>query len=369
MNFRSNPILPFLWVACSVALLTGVAVANPGGSPDRGFTSRMVTVLNGLPEPARARVVEEMRRAAGGRPVFNRRSRTQWNASVTQSSRNWRRRGRPIRENRAIRARYQGPHLVFDYRNPASRVEGSTARPPRVPGYRIAVAPVPGLVNWKGVEYFVINRTRGWYHSVLLSDIKDKDDTDYIALGVWFWLGDLDNPYERRRPHVTAVASGSNPFKPQRISALTARVTYRGHAAGVYAAEEGTPVFRYFRADVSLTGDFKKGLVSGVLTNGTDTATGQSLFGQAKLNGVRIRDPARFEGPVDGTTDGVPLQGNWGGRFFSNLDVSSAPPGSVAGTFGALTRNDGKTVFSGSIAAYRQQLVAWRDLERYVVSR
>ena len=164
MNFRNNPILPFLWVACSVALLTGVAVANPGGSPERGFTSRMVTVLNGLPEPARARVVEEMRRAAGGRPVFNSLSRAPLNAGVTQSSRNWRRRGRPIRENRAIRARYQGPRLVFDYRNPASRVGGSTARPPGVPGYRIAVASVPGLINWKGVEYFVINRTGGWYH-------------------------------------------------------------------------------------------------------------------------------------------------------------------------------------------------------------
>ena len=249
---------------------------------------------------------------------------------------------------------------MFDYRNPASRVGGSTARPPGVPGYRIAVASVPGLINWKGVEYFVINRTGGWYQSVLLSDIKDKDDTDYIALGVWFWLGDLDNPHDRRRPHITAVASGSNPFNPQRIGALTARVTYRGHAAGVYAAEEGTPAFRYFRADVRLTGDFKKGLVSGVLTSGTDTATGQPLFGQAKLKGVRIRDPARFQGPVDGTTDGARLQGNWGGRFFSNPDVSTAPPGSVAGTFGALIGNDGKT-------EYRQQLVA--DLERYVVSR
>lgn len=369
MNFRNNPILPFLWVVCSVALLTGVAVANPGGSPERGFTSRMVTVLNGLPEPARARVVEEMRRAAGGRPVFNRLSRAPLTAGVTQSSRNWRRRGRPIRENRAIRARYQGPGLVFDYRNPASRVAGSTARPPGAPGYRIAVASVPGLIDWKGVEYFMINRTGGWYHSVLLSDIRDKDDTDYIALGVWFWLGDLDNPHDRRRPHVTAVASGSNPFKPQRISALTAKVTYRGHAAGVYAAEEGTPVFRYFQAEARLTGDFKKGLVSGVLTHGTDTATGQLLFGRAKLKGVRIRDPARFQGPVDGAVDGVPLQGNWGGRFFSNPDVSTAPPGSVAGTFGALTGNDGKIVFSGSIAAYRQQLIAWRDLERHVVSR
>ena len=87
------------------------------------------------------------------------------------------------------------------------------------------------------------------------------------------------------------------------------------------------------------------------------------------MKGVRIRDPARFEGPVDGTADGVPLQGNWGGRFFSNLDVATAPPGSVAGTFGALIGNDGKRVISGSIAAYRQQLIAWRDLERYVVSR
>ena len=368
MNFRNKPILPFMGMACSVALLAGVAAANSGGSPDRGFTSRMVTILNGLPDTARARVVQEMRRAAGGRPVF-RRSRAQWNASVTQSSRNWRGRGRPIRENRTIRARYQGPRLVFDYRNPASRVGGSTARPPGVPGYRIAIASVPGMVDWKGVEYFVINRSGGWYHSVLLSDIRDKDDTDYIALGVWFWLGDLDNPHDRRRPHVTAVASGSNPFNPRRIRALTARVSYRGHAAGVYAADEGTPLFRYFQAEARLTGDFKQGLVTGVLTHGTDTATGGLLFRRADLKGVRMRDPARFQGPVDGTADGVPLQGNWGGRFFSNLAVSTAPPGSVAGTFGALTGNDGKAVFSGSIAAYRQQLIAWRDLERHFVSR
>ena len=287
MNFGNNPILPFLWVACSVALLTGVAVANPGGSPERGFTSRMVTVLNGLPGPARARVVEAMRRAACGRPVFNSLSRAPLNASVTQSSRNWRRRGRPIHENRAIRARYQGPHLVFDYGNPASRVGGSTARPPGVLGYRMAVASVPCLINWKGVEYFVINRTGGWYPSVLLSDIKDKDDTDYIALGVWFWLGDLDNPHDRRRPHVTAVASGSNPVRPPAHQRSNGEGDLpRPRRRRVCAPSEGTPVFRYFQAAARLLPRLQEVVFSRAsLMHGTDSTTGQLLFGRSKLQG------------------------------------------------------------------------------------
>ncbi len=369
MKVRNNSILPITWAVCSLAVLSSFAVANASDSPDGGFTSRLAMVLNGLSRHAGARVVEEVRQAAGRRLVFNRPSPDRWNASVTQSSRNWRWRRRPIRENRIIEARYQGPHVVFDYRNPASGVQGTTTRPPTTPGYRVAVASVPGLIDWKGVEYCRINVARGWYCSVLLSDIRDNNDTDYIALGVWFWLGDLDDPHEHRRPHVTAVASGSNPFKPRRLSALRGRETYRGHAAGVYAGEDGTPVFRYFQAEVTLTGDFREDLVQGVIRNGTDTATGDLLFRQVELKSVRIRNPARFEGAVDGTVGGASLEGNWGGRFFSNFEPSTAPPGSVAGTFGARTGIDGKVALSGSIAAYRRQLVAGRDLTNYIVSR
>ena len=363
------------WAAGCAVLLTACAAGHLSDGParaDKGFTSRMITVLNGLPEFDKARVMEEMRQAATRTPIFSRPSRVEWNPSVTQSSRNGdRSRGRRgrIRENRIIAARYDGARLVFDYRNPASRVQGTTAVEPPAPGYHIAVASVPGLTGWKGVESFVINRARGWYYPVLLSDIEDGRDTDYNALGVWFWLGDLENPDDRRKPHVTAVASGSDGFKARDLGSLKGRSAYEGYASGVYAAKEGKPPFRYFKADVRLTADFRERRVWGVIMNGTDTATGEPLFGQVELKSVRLYTPARFQSLVEGSVDGVPLTGNWGGRFLGNGELPTDLPGSVGGTFGARTTGDTRVSFIGSIAAYRADAAPRKKVAPYVVSR
>ena len=168
---------------------------------------------------------------------------------------------------------------------------------------------------------------------------------------------------------MTAVASGSNPFRPRRLGALKGSATYRGHAAGVYAGTGGTPVFRYFQAEATLTADFDGDLVRGVIRHGTDTATGELLFRQVELKSVRILNPGRFEGPVGGALGSASLDGHWGGRFFSNFELSTAPPGSVAGTFGAYTEVGDRVAISASIAAYRRQLVAGTDLTSYIVSR
>lgn len=370
-------MLPLTWAVGCAALLTACAAGNPGHGPDRadqGFTSRMVTVLNGLPESDRVRVMQEMGQAATRAPIFSHPSRVEWNASVTQSSRNGdrsrARRGRGrIRENRIISARYDGARLVFDYRNPASRVQGTTAVEPAAPGYRVAVPSVPGMNDWKGVEYFVINRAGGWYYTVLLSDIEQDRDTDYNALGVWFWLGDLEDPDDRRRPHVTAVASGSDGFKARDLGSLEGRSAYEGYASGVYAAKESTPPFRYFKADVRLTADFRERRVWGVVMNGTDTATGEPLFGQVELKGVRLYTPARFQSLVEGAVDGAPLTGNWGGRFLGNGELPTDLPGSVNGTFGARTAGDGKVTFIGSITAYKADATPRKNVAPYVVSR
>ena len=376
----SKPLLLLTWAACCAAMLAACAPVNLNEGPEEGFTSRMVTVLNRLSESGKSRVMEEMGQTAGRRLVFSRTSGSVWSASVTQSSRN-RARGqgrlvrRRIRENRIIDARYEGAHLVFDYRNPASRVRGTTARMPAAPGYRVAVASVPSVAGWKGVEYFVINRARGWYYSVLLSDIRDNDDYDYMALGVWFWLGDLDNPGDLRKPHVTAVASGSDPFETRNRDALKGQVTYEGYAAGVYAAKEGTPTFRYFKADVRLTADFDGKRVWGVIVNGADTSTGEALFGKMELKsspmrpGIRMPATTLFQSRLDGTVDGVSLAGNWGGRFFGNGDLPTDLPTSVGGTFGAGSAGDAKVTFIGSIAAYRAEAGRRKNLAPYVVSR
>ena len=375
MNFKRNPILSFMWAAFLSAVLGACAAGNLGDGTEQEeavFKSRMIAVLNGLPESARDRVAAEMGQAAGKKLVFTHSSRVEWNASVTQSSRNWRqgrRTRRRIRENRIIDARYEGAHLVFDFKNPASRVRGTTARPPAAPGYRTGITQVPGLVGWQGVEHFLINRARGWYYSILLSDIENNDDTDYLALGVWFWLGNLDNLDDRRRPHATAVVSGSDPFEVGHIGSLKGRMTYQGHAVGVYAAKQTTPAFRYFRADVRLTADFKGRQVWGVIMNGTDTATGEPVFGKVELKSTRIPTKALFESSVAGSVDGATLGGTWGGRFFGNGALSTDAPGSVAGTFGARSGEDGKVALIGSIAAYTPRSAPRKNLAPYVVSR
>ena len=100
MNFKRNPILSFMWAAFLSAVLGACAAGNLGDGTEQEeavFKSRMIAVLNGLPESARDRVAAEMGQAAGKKLVFTHSSRVEWNASVTQSSRNWRQ-GRRTRD-------------------------------------------------------------------------------------------------------------------------------------------------------------------------------------------------------------------------------------------------------------------------------
>ena len=82
----------------------------------------------------------------------------------------------------------------------------------------------------------------------------------------------------------------------------------------------------------------------GAATDGSDTATGATVFQGLALEGADIQNTgaALFQGRTRGVVNGRYVEGSWGGQFYGNgLATADIPgsfveaPGSVAGTFGA----------------------------------
>ena len=331
----------------------------------RARTNRTVEALNELSEKTRGRLAERVAIAArtdtvssadapdtGGADARD----VSWNTGVTQSSRNsW----SDVQVNQAINARYEGDALVFDRINfssqPPERL--TTSNEPETPGYRQAMSPMPGSPRWKGVESLSIDSSRRWNYSILFSDIRDNEDTDYLAGGFSISLPDPDDPANTRNPWFTVAAGGNDPFQATNIEPLQGKATYDGDAAGVYASKITTPALRYFNADVRLTADFDNNDIESIVTEGRDTATNELIFKELGLNilGWTTEQTGSFQGWVSGVVNGRPFTGHWGGRFFGNGESATDLPGSVAGTFGARSGDQTESL-TGFFAAYDREL-------------
>ncbi len=286
-----------------------------------------------------------------------------WNRSVTLSSRN----RRDVAVNQAINARYVSDDLLFDWTNLASETAETltTGTDPESPGYRDSVTPIPGSSDWKGVEYHfvvdesVVNDThthtfRSRHYSILISDIEDNDDTDYMAGALSISL--LDPGYfVPGHPSFTAAVSGNDPFRVERFGSLEGGATYTGDAIGVYGSARATPAFRYFTADVKLTTVFRpnQAWMWGTITDGRDTANDELLFeGLALRRRYREPDDSFFEHKTAGVIDGRYFEGRWGIQFLGNGETSADLPGSVAGTFSAQAVGDEGESLVGIFGAY-----------------
>ncbi len=268
---------------------------------------------------------------------------TVWNTGVTQSSVNPYDPEEPVVANWAVNARYEGDDLVFDRTNllAASPVTLTTGGEVETPAYD-SVITLTGSLNWSGVESLRIDASGFWNYSILVSDIGDNDDADYMAGGLWASLPDLDNPADVRLPSFTAAAGGNDPFDGANIDTLKGRASYQGGAFGLYASRNPTPAFRSFSAHVRLTADFNDNQVHGVVIDGRDTATDELLFAGLDLRYANMRTDGvgTFAGSVAGVMNGTYVWGDWGGQFLGN-GASADVPGSVAGTFGAQSGDGG----------------------------
>jgi len=331
------------------------SITGTFGGDYNGYTSRIAAAFNDLSPALRSRLARGVTAAAGndvvstadvvGAAGFD--TGVAWNAGVTQSSDN------PLDPhapgmNWAINARYEEDgDLVFDRVNLASapRVTLTTSGEPEAPGYRNAVS-LAGWLDWSGVEHLQVDASTDRNYSILVADVEDNDDPDYMVGGVWTSVRGVDNPSETAGLPFAAAAGGNDPFPGANIETLKGRATYRGDAFGLYASRNATPAFRYFSADVTLTADFNYNAVHGVVLDGRDTATDERLFSGLELHdaGIRTDGSAYFRGRLAGAVNGRHMSGGWGGQFLGNGVSAADVPGSVAGTFGAGTDGPGDSL-------------------------
>ena len=319
-----------------------VAKAEATPPVKAGWRGRQVEDLNGLDAAARNHMVGRIVRAAS-RDVKSSASAyndASLNAGVTQTTRG--------SQNVVISAHYAGGELAFlQQSSPTSRTVSTNALAETFSEvfYSSAVPAEAGL-PWKGVESSFKTRRGGIYRLLHLSDVENNDDKDYMALGLWTWT-------DGRRAFAGTGASGNDPYDAAKLEALKGTATYAGHAVGLYGAKDAE--IQFFTADVTLTVDFEKDEVSGLLTNGKDRATGANVFQKLTLGSTSIQQGGFFSGTLSGEQKlAVPIDfaGNGGGLFFGN-GAGGEAPGSIGATFGA-EAPDGSRGLMGMFGAYRQ---------------
>ena len=179
-------------------------------------------------------------------------------------------------------------------------------------------------------------------------------DDDYLRFGWWTTVDEDDDSVTFR-----TFYGGADPYDVDDIDLLEGSATYKGPAAGRYAAKtfnanatldslrHGT-----FTADATLTARFggdniaasMQNQIEGEIDNFKDE-DGTALSGwSVKLMPILAIDDVNTTGPftggiVNGGVGGSPItSGGWEGQFFGNLDdpaTATSYPGSVAGKFDA----------------------------------
>ena len=333
------------------ASITGTFSGDYGG-----YTSRTTGAFNDLSPALRSRLALGITAAAGNDVVSTAdvdgpagldTAGVAWNAGVTQSAHDPLDPYARVGPNWAINARYEDDALVFDRTNlaPSPRVTLTTSDEPEAPGYRGAMS-LAGWLDWSGVEYFQVDASTNRNYSILVADIEDNDDPDYMVGGIWTSVPGIDDPTETARLPFTAAAGGNDPFQGAKVETLKGHATYQGDAFGLYASRNPAPAFRYFSADVRLTADFNHNRVYGAVLDGRDTASDEVVFAALELHdaGVRTDGPAFFRGRLGGAVGSRHMSGDWGGQFLGNGVSAADAPGSVVGTFGASTDDSGDSL-------------------------
>ncbi|MCY4488204.1 MAG: transferrin-binding protein-like solute binding protein [Deltaproteobacteria bacterium] len=322
----------------------------PQGS---GFTSRLVMDLNNHEAEVKDEIADRVASAATRDVVSSTESEYGEYASNTGVTLSTLNSSEQTRSNVVLSARYVGEDLVFEHVRGAREPTFNTAEDPAAGGYNLAISPDSGF-PWKGAEYYipVTSSARRWRH-VFFSDIEGNDDADYLALGYWVSVRNVDDPEDQRSPFVGAAASGNDPYEVGNVGSLQGQATYTGDAAGMYAKAGTEPRLQDFTADVQLTADFDDNEIYGAVSNARDVATGAQVFEGLALQAADLQTEgaAFFRGYTKSVISGQYASGDWGGQFYGNS--SDQPPSSVAGTFGARTQDRSESLF-GVFGAHRQ---------------
>ena len=188
---------------------------------------------------------------------------------------------------------------------------------------------------------------------------ETRQDTDYLAGGIWHRIpADAASVADYE---VGAFMDGNDPFRQANLAGLTGTATYAGER-GVFAyhSHQESDAFYIVNGDVRLTADFGDasglGSIGGTVSNFRGLESGPDYEGVSVVLGTAQIGSANsgfFTGATSTAGTDSAFTGKWGGQFYGNGEAG-APPGSVAGTFGAATA-DGSESFIGIYGAYRQQ--------------
>ncbi len=219
---------------------------------------------------------------------------------------------------------------------------------------RLSDTPVTG---WKGVE----SRSRSEInerdtYTTAYSDIDSNADMDYLAFGLWLvGFKDANGDYTGFR--FGTAASGNDPFDANNFTGLTGSATYEGPASGMYMSKVSSttaPVFDYFDATARLTAIFGDATTLGSVTG---NITGARTDGGIALPNLTLGSAditnSFSGGNFDGETSGSGFSGKWAAKFFGNSAGATDHPGSIAGTFGANSSDNLRSIL-GSFGAYKQ---------------
>ena len=187
---------------------------------------------------------------------------------------------------------------------------------------------------------------------------NDIDMTNYLAAGIWVYIPDDGgaNDYE-----FGAFADGAAPYPEGDIAGLTGTATYNGEATGVYSyGTNGGRRNEFFDATATLTADFDTndpGSVSGRIYDAM--VDDEMVDGDPVLmleSAPLTANSNFFTGNTSMEFNDEDYTGKWGGQFYNDPDsnVSEDHPGAVAGTFGASTDDEDKSLV-GVFGAYNDE--------------
>ena len=186
------------------------------------------------------------------------------------------------------------------------------------------------------------------------TDSEGSGDTDYLVGGVWLVPGSEDREGNPNPWDLVAFMDGSDPFMQDNLAGLTGTATYEGDAFGVYA-DMGEGDNKHFEADVELTAEFGGGATLGTISGSVSEfeLDGERTeeIGVLTLGETSIGDSSSGFFTGDTSLDGG-FTGKWGGLFYGNGE-SDGKPGSVAGTFGAATDDESRSLL-GIFGTYKQ---------------
>lgn len=220
--------------------------------------------------------------------------------------------------------------------------------------------------QWQQVS-FEKEDSNGTIYSIVLSDIENNNDTDYLSGGIWVYVPKEAADSANLDDVVFGTFAGGNTPFPANLRGVTGEATYQGDAIGLYLEETpDTPNAAAFNATVVLTANFgtgsDMGTISGTVRNfstrpgSTSSSTDQPFsfqgtslnLGQTPIGNTRA---GFFTGDTSGSHQGETYSGKWGGEFLGN----GASPTSVTGTFGAENGDtSNRRTFMGFFGAYQQ---------------